>query len=90
MSFRQLEIPEKRIFELVEKMGTRGPRYTSYPTVPVWKSDFPVEPYIKSLERISADGNPVAVYLHHPYCKSRCHYCGGHSCITKNTDKVTT
>ena len=90
MSFRQLEIPEQRIFELVEKMGTRGPRYTSYPTVPVWKSDFPVEPYIKSLERISADGNPVAVYLHLPYCKSRCLYCGCNSCITQNTDKVKT
>ncbi|MEE9553969.1 MAG: oxygen-independent coproporphyrinogen III oxidase [candidate division Zixibacteria bacterium] len=91
MSFKQLkEIPEERIFELVEKMDTRGPRYTSYPTVPVWKSEFPVEPYIKSLERISVESKPVAVYLHLPFCKSRCLYCGCNSCITQNTDKVRT
>ena len=91
MNIKQLtDIPEERIFELVARMDTRGPRYTSYPTVPIWKSDFPVEPFEKSLNRISREGKPVAVYLHLPFCKSRCLYCGCNSCITQNTGKIRT
>jgi glutamyl-tRNA reductase len=33
---RLRDIPEEEIFELVERLDVRGPRYTSYPTVPVW------------------------------------------------------
>ena len=60
------DIPEQKIFDLVERMDVRGPRYTSYPTVPVWKSGFSSEPHLKSIERLSREKNPVAVYLHLP------------------------
>lgn len=81
------EIPENRIFDLIEKLDVRGPRYTSYPTVPVWKNDFPAGQYIDSLRRISSNGKPVAVYVHLPYCKSRCLYCGCNSCISREDTK---
>ncbi|UCC81121.1 MAG: oxygen-independent coproporphyrinogen III oxidase [Candidatus Zixiibacteriota bacterium] len=81
------DIPEERIFNLIEKLDIRGPRYTSYPTVPVWKTGDFTDYFIDSLKRISVDGKPVAVYMHLPYCNSRCYYCGCNSCITRDNDK---
>jgi oxygen-independent coproporphyrinogen-3 oxidase len=81
------EIPEERIFSLVDKLDIRGPRYTSYPTVPVWKKGDYSKYFIESLERISDRGKPIAVYMHLPYCRSRCFYCGCNSCVTRDTDK---
>ncbi|MBL7033895.1 MAG: oxygen-independent coproporphyrinogen III oxidase [Candidatus Delongbacteria bacterium] len=82
------EIPEERIFELVERMDDRGPRYTSYPTAPVWKSDLPVEYLSEELASLSNSDRPVAVYLHLPYCRQRCLYCGCNSFITYDSERI--
>ena len=81
------DIPEDYIFRLVEKMDVRGPRYTSYPTVPVWSGNFPPEPLRQAIERISRSGKPIAVYLHLPFCRTRCWYCGCNSCISHDINK---
>ncbi|UCE67624.1 MAG: oxygen-independent coproporphyrinogen III oxidase [Candidatus Zixiibacteriota bacterium] len=81
------DISEERIFDLIEKLDVRGPRYTSYPTVPVWKTGDFTDYFIDSLKRISVEGKPVAVYMHLPYCNSRCFYCGCNSCITRDHNK---
>jgi oxygen-independent coproporphyrinogen-3 oxidase len=82
------DIPERQIFELVEKLDTRGPRYTSYPTVPVWKDHFPVPSFLSALERTASENEPIAVYVHLPFCKSRCFYCGCNSCITSDETRI--
>ena len=88
MNVRPLkDIPEERIFNLIEKLDVRGPRYTSYPTVPVWKTGDFKDYYIDSLKRINNERKPIAVYIHLPYCNSRCFYCGCNSCITRDNDK---
>jgi oxygen-independent coproporphyrinogen-3 oxidase len=81
------DIPEQRIFDLIEKLDTRGPRYTSYPTVPVWKTGDFTNEFAASLKRVAAAGKPIAVYMHLPYCNSRCLYCGCNSCITGDNEK---
>ena len=81
-------IPEERLFELVERLDTRGPRYTSYPTVPVWKSGLAPELYGNALRRLGRDNEPIAVYLHLPYCKSRCLYCGCNSYISSERERI--
>jgi oxygen-independent coproporphyrinogen-3 oxidase len=82
------DIPERQIFDLVEKLDTRGPRYTSYPTVPVWRDHFPADAFREALERTASRPDPVAVYLHLPFCKSRCFYCGCNSCITSDEARI--
>lgn len=58
------------------------PRYTSYPTAPHFSSAVDGGRLGGWLERAGATGRPVSLYLHIPFCRSICHYCG---CATKAT-----
>lgn len=67
-------------FELMDKYDKPGPRYTSYPTVPVWSKDFGERQFTGRLSRMSnGTQSPMSVYLHLPFCAARCHYCGCNS-----------
>ena len=68
----------------LEKYNRPGPRYTSYPTAPVWQNDFGPD----DLERYYAAGNaahnPVSLYMHLPFCESLCLFCACNVVITKD------
>jgi oxygen-independent coproporphyrinogen-3 oxidase len=70
----------------VEKYNRPGPRYTSYPTAPVWKDDFGPgdleECYIRADERAT----PVSIYMHIPFCESLCLFCACNVSIQKNKE----
>jgi oxygen-independent coproporphyrinogen-3 oxidase len=51
------------------------PRYTSYPTAPHFEPGFPPETYRDWLARTPPE-EPVSLYLHVPYCRQMCWYCG--------------
>ena len=59
------------------------PRYTSYPTAPNFTSAVDAAVYRSWLEELPEDAT-VSVYLHVPYCRDLCLYCG---CNTKATHK---
>ena len=62
---------------LLEKWSGPGPRYTSYPTAPVWSDDFGVAEAEAATQRAaSRTGEPLAVYVHVPFCERRCLFCG--------------
>ena len=60
------------------------PRYTSYPTAPHFSTAVTGATYADWLEQAGATGIPVSLYLHIPFCRSICSYCG---CTTKATRK---
>src|ERR1700722_10865906 len=68
----------------LEKYNRPGPRYTSYPTAPVWQDDFGPD----DLERYYATANtaqsPVSLYMHLPFCESLCLFCACNVVITKD------
>ncbi|MEL6349678.1 MAG: oxygen-independent coproporphyrinogen III oxidase [Myxococcota bacterium] len=50
-----------------------GPRYTSYPTVPMWSHDYPVSRFYRALSTVRS---PATVYVHVPFCVEQCSFCG--------------
>ncbi len=75
--------------DLLRKYDRPGPRYTSYPTVPVWSNEVGSESYMQALQNASVNEDEAfAIYCHIPFCECRCYYCGCNTVITKNSDKV--
>jgi len=75
--------------DLLKKYDVPGPRYTSYPTILYWDDEPTVEEWLQSvstsLDRAVDDGTGAAIYVHVPFCRSLCTYCGCNSRITSNT-----
>lgn len=75
--------------ELIHRYDTAGPRYTSYPTVPAWRTDFGPAAYAERLRAAGADrAAPLSTYVHLPFCQEMCTYCGCNVVITKDRKKV--
>ena len=70
--------------EFLARYNRPGPRYTSYPTAPVWNDAFgPAD-----LEAVHAAADlartPVSLYMHLPFCESLCLFCACNVIIQKD------
>jgi oxygen-independent coproporphyrinogen-3 oxidase len=74
--------------ELLKRYADRPlPRYTSYPTAPHFGDGFGDADYRAWLRTISAD-QPVSLYVHIPFCRAMCWYCGCNTSVTRRSDPV--
>lgn len=80
----KLLIPDK---QLVKEMDIAAPRYTSYPTIPVWQTADKDDNYIRVLENHDP-GRTLSLYFHIPFCPSVCHYCGCNTSKLDHDDQV--
>jgi oxygen-independent coproporphyrinogen-3 oxidase len=68
---------------ILEKYSeARLPRYTSYPTAPRFSEETDAATYAGWLRATPADA-AVSLYLHIPFCRSMCWYCGCHTLISQ-------
>jgi oxygen-independent coproporphyrinogen-3 oxidase len=63
------------------------PRYTSYPTAPNFGADVDARVYRDWLGELRP-GSAVSLYLHVPFCRSMCWYCGCHTTITARDEPI--
>jgi oxygen-independent coproporphyrinogen-3 oxidase len=77
--------------ELIKKYDIAGPRYTSYPTAVQFMEGFDATMY----QRFTQSSNdelipkPLSLYVHLPFCKSLCYYCGCMKKITRHSEHGT-
>src|SRR5258708_5333905 len=70
--------------DFLAKYNRPGPRYTSYPTAPVWNDAFGPADLQRVHEEAERASTPVSLYMHIPFCESLCLFCACNVVIQKN------
>ena len=70
--------------EFLARYNRPGPRYTSYPTAPVWQDNFGPGDLEAVFAGADATAAPVSLYMHLPFCESLCLFCACNVVIQKN------
>lgn len=72
--------------DLIRKYNQPVPRYTSYPTALKFKSAEDHAGRSALLADLEDAVGPLSLYVHVPYCRSLCWFCGCAKIISTNTD----
>ena len=90
MSDAHAAIPfdQDELEQILRKYDRPGPRYTSYPTAPVWSDDWKPSDLNERLDALGGDfaggsDKPLALYFHIPFCEERCLFCGCNVVISR-------
>lgn len=77
--------------DLFRKYSGPGPRYTSYPTAPVFSPAFGPDQYIEEIRRTNdgPGGRPLSLYAHLPYCDTLCYFCGCTMLVTHSRGQIS-
>jgi len=63
--------------DLLARYDRPGPRYTSYPTAPLFSDEFDERAYRDRLRAAAQrPDEPLSMYVHLPFCEQRCTFCG--------------
>ncbi len=65
----------------------RLPRYTSYPTAPHFSAAIGPDTYAEWLKAIPRHAT-ASLYLHVPFCRSMCWYCGCHTSVSRRDEPI--
>src|SRR5437667_7933228 len=65
----------------------RLPRYTSYPTAPHFSAAIGPDIYTEWLKAIPQKAS-ASLYLHVPFCRAMCWYCGCHSSVARRDEPI--
>lgn len=68
----------------IRRLDVAVPRYTSYPTVPAWSDEFGPSDYAKALQEAANKTEPLSLYVHIPFCREMCTYCGCNVVVSRD------
>jgi len=77
--------------KVLKKYDKPGPRYTSYPTAPLFTENFGKEEYKEEIVRTNkGTGAPdLSLYFHFPFCDTLCYFCGCTMLITHDRNRIS-
>ncbi len=75
---------------LLKKYDRPGPRYTSYPTAPLFQPSFTAHDFH---DEIVATNGPdatsdISLYVHLPFCDTLCYFCGCTMLVTRDRNRI--
>jgi len=74
--------------DLIKKYDQAGPRYTSYPTAPMFHEGINGDVYAETLKKAGKVDGPLSIYIHIPFCNTVCYYCGCNKIATRQYERA--
>ncbi len=73
-------------FDVLKKFNQQGPRYTSYPTAPLFSPEFTANDFTGEIRDTNArpGAGPLSLYFHFPFCEKLCYFCGCNMQVTRD------
>ena len=77
-------------FNVLRKFNQQGPRYTSYPTAPLFSAGFTAEDFVGEIVTMNKTPDPhgVSLYFHFPFCEKLCYFCGCNMMVTHDRSMI--
>lgn len=79
-------MPDRELASCLADRSSRGPRYTSYPPA-TELAPMTAEPVERELATLGATAAGLSLYVHVPFCRSLCWYCGCNVIPTRDTSR---
>lgn len=75
---------------LLQKYDRPGPRYTSYPTAPLFNESFTADDYRQAIIETNhpAARSDLSLYFHFPFCDTLCYFCGCTMMVTRDRSRI--
>ena len=75
--------------DLLKKYDKPGPRYTSYPTAPLFTPEYGDKRFeIDLITNNDENRSPLSLYLHIPFCDTLCYFCGCTTVVTSDRKRI--
>ena len=75
---------------LLDKYNVPVPRYTSYPPANFFSDTIGNDDYINAIDKSnSLSPSHISIYIHIPFCRHLCYYCGCNSFAMRSEDKIS-
>ncbi len=75
--------------DLLKKYNVQVPRYTSYPPANHFHSEFTADSYESLIQASNTESpNHIGFYIHIPFCKQICFYCGCNFIVMVNDEAI--
>jgi oxygen-independent coproporphyrinogen-3 oxidase len=75
---------------LLKKYDRPGPRYTSYPTAPLFNGSFNADDYRQAIVDTNHPNSrsDLSLYFHFPFCDTLCYFCGCTMMVTRDRHRI--
>lgn len=69
-------------------LGQPAPRYTSFPPATAFHEGVTAHDYAVAIAALTGQ-EPASLYIHIPFCRELCLYCGCHTSVTHRNERIT-